>query len=200
MGLLLVLAGCNGGPGNGDGENGGPGYNATYEFSAGENYTYDLALGSLEPTKVSWNVTSVNDGDVTVEFNAQGQTTELTGNQSSIYQEGVNNQVTGIFTAVARIPPVMADGHSLEDGNDWTFEPDDTNLDVSEDPNSWDLEVNGTDTVDGVDCTVVEGTENTDSEAQSYTACIAEDYPFALSVTFESSSTVSIDLASHERP
>jgi hypothetical protein len=169
-----------------------------YEFSAGESYTYDALFRTSDGTREStetWDVTSVDGDDVTVEVSStvDGETTTntLSGTHDTIY-DAAADQLTFNFFSVARGPLRVAEMGELTAGNSFTVQrsqfpnPDTINWETAT------VEVDGDTSVNGVTCT--EFTSRPDGIDQVETACVAEDYPFAPSVRQEQGGTTVIDL------
>jgi hypothetical protein len=207
MSLLLVFAGCSGG-GNGtteapttnasdggdsadggDGGDSGDGGMALYEWSEGETYNYEANPGPLPAYDVIWTVESVSDGTVTANATIQGggqtQSAELTGSQAAMYQRAIDSDIQQVsdFAALGGVPAAVAAGEDLSEGNTWTVTSDDMSLSYEGQPSEVTVEVVSTgDSVNGVECATI---EITPEEGSTTTACIAEDYPFALSAETE---------------
>jgi len=210
MSLLLVLAGCNGGGGNGTDNSTASGAISTeYTFSEGELYEYQLDLGQLGSSNVTWDVTAVSDSDVTVnvttESGSRTSTSELTGTQENIFDKAVQNRQTTIFATLGRIPVEVAAGQDLSEGSEWTVNTGDLEIQMnsgsgSGTPTPTEITANVTNTdrtVNGIDCTeILIQTESEDSD--NFNACVAPGYPFALSVTSAGESEVGLELTNAE--
>jgi hypothetical protein len=169
----------------------------SYEFTAGESYTYDTLLrqdGTRESTE-TWAVTSVDGDDVTVEVTStvdgEATTKTVSGTHETIYDK-VDEALFFNWFAIARAPLRVAEMGELTAGNSYT-------ISVSQFPNPEDInwstatvDVSGDTSVNGVTCT--EFTLEPDGIDQVQTACVADNYPFAVSLHQERSGTTVLDL------
>jgi hypothetical protein len=156
-----------------------------YEFSEGESYTYDALFESEDGARESvetWEVTSVDGDDLTVEVRSEvdgeTETTTFSGTHSNIYDRAAEELVLNFF-APLRAPLSIAEMGELSAGNSFTIQSGAT------------VEVDGETNVNGVTCTEFTVVSDGESPPQNY--CVAEGYPFAVSANFEDSETV-IDL------
>jgi plastocyanin len=169
-----------------------------YEFSVGESYTFETLLrtsdGTTETTE-TWAVTSVEGDDVTVEVTseADGETTTktLSGTHETIY-DAAARKLTFNFFSVARSPLRIAEIGELSAGNNFTVQRSQF---PNQDTINWStatVEVAGETTVNGVTCT--EFTLRPADVDQVQTACVADDYPFAVSLQAEQAGTTTMEL------
>lgn len=169
-----------------------------YEFSAGESYTFDTLFrgsnGARESTE-TWDVTSVEGDDVTVEVTStvDGETTTntLSGTHETIYGAAAQQLTFNVF-AIARSPLRIAEMGELSAGNRFTIQRGQF---ANQDTIDWEtatVEVAGETTVNGVTCT--EFTVRPDGVDQVQTACVAENYPFAVSIHVEQAGTTTVEL------
>lgn len=170
----------------------------SYKFTAGESYTYDALFRSSDGTREStetWAVTSVDGDELTVEVTStvDGDTTteSVSGTQENIYDK-VDETLVFNWFAIARGPLRVAEMGELTAGNSYTIQ-------ASQFPNPEDInwatatvDVSGDTSVNGVTCS--EFTLDPDGADQEQTACVADGYPFALSVHKEQSGTTVLDL------
>ena len=169
-----------------------------YEFSEGESYTYDAFFETEDGARESaetWEVTSIDGDDVTVEVRSEvdgeTETTTFSGTHSNIYDRAAEELVFNVF-AILRPPLRIPEMGELSAGNSFTIqsgafpgEETDSRGDTVT------VEVDGETNVNGVTCT--EFTLVSDGESARQNSCVAEGYPFAVSVNYEDSETV-IDL------
>jgi len=222
MSLLLVLAGCNGlgggttetqanttttdgMAGTEDGSSNGTDSRqievSPYQFTEGESYTYNVTfLGSN--SQMTWDVVSVDGEDVTVEITSESargtQNTTINGTQETILQSAAEDQSGAIF-ASSRAPLAILSMGAGTEGN-FTIESDNIPGGTSFDWDTATVSPQGTRTVNGVGCS--EFVVDPDDRDQDLTACVAEDYPFALSVDGEQDgqTALAIDLTNATRP
>jgi hypothetical protein len=231
LALLLVLAGCSGGgaeqtpgvtatttEGNTTGtpmatataaedgtDDGGAGtgpVDRQYLFNDSEGYGYlaDLPNGT---TKMSWVVTSTDDGDprpytdVTVDVGFGRFGTNVTTVQGGIFEAVISDGSVGGPFYYVRTPVVLAAGHDLRVGNEWTVRGE--NVTVGDDFSvGWSeatVEITGQATVAGETC--YELAVRTDGNATGPRSCIKHDWPFALAVDTPDRD---FQLAEFERP
>ncbi|WP_115864750.1 twin-arginine translocation signal domain-containing protein [Halorussus litoreus] len=169
----------------------------TYTFSEGESYTYDTTFGDGE-SEETWTVTSVDGDDVTVErktvANGESHTQSISGTHSSIFDEVEKARDINYFPLI-RAALIYGQRGDLSAGNTFTVRSTGEN----EDWETATVDVAGETTVDGVTCT--EFTVNPESVDQAQTICLADGYPFAVSLVFEQGGEVLIEmmLTDHER-
>jgi hypothetical protein len=161
----------------------GMGEFGNYEFSEGESYTYATSGGSFD-AEYTWEVTDVSGEQVTVEVTAsqsgQTSTTTLEGTQDTIIRQA-GNDMAAVFFLSLRAGNLVAEDRSLTVGNSWTVSVDEVPTTNAQ----WEtstVEVTGTDSYNGIQCSVVEITPDTGTPA---TFCINGNYPFALSFSSE---------------
>lgn len=218
MGLLLVLAGCNGFGGqttdtatntttNGatDGTNDDTDSDQTqmssYQFTEDESYTYNVTfLGSSSTT--SWDVVSVDGENVTVEVvsatSRATQNTTITGNHSTVVKKATRDRVAALF-ASARAPMAIAGMGDMSSGN-FTIESDNLPGNSSYEWDTATVSPQGQTTVNGVGC--MEFTVVPDGSQQVLTTCVNEEYPFALSLSAEQNgqTALAMQLENSTRP
>jgi len=156
----------------------------TYEFTEGEAYTYDTFFIDSE-SEESWSVTSVDGDQVTVErqstVDGETSTGTYSGTQDTIYDTVSQERDFALFP-VARGATLYAQGRDLTAGSTFTIATPNESTD-------WDsetVEVNGETTVNGVTCTEITATpDNAAGEDNQRTACLADGYPFAVSMTIK---------------
>jgi hypothetical protein len=169
-----------------------------YEFSAGESYTFETFLrtndGTLESTE-TWEVTAVDGDDVTVAVTSavDGETTTrtLSGTQDTIY-DVASDELSFNFFSIARAPLRIAEMGELTAGNSFTIRRSQF---PNQDTINWQtatVDVGGETSVNGVACT--EFTVRPDGQNQVQTACVADGYPFAVSLRQTQGGTRVIDL------
>ncbi|UHQ96355.1 cupredoxin domain-containing protein [Natrinema halophilum] len=169
-----------------------------YEFSEGESYTFETLFRTNDGTREStetWRVTAVDGDDVTVEVTSEvdGETTTQTfsGTHETIY-DAAARQLTFDAFSVARSPLRVAEMGDLSTGNSFTVQrsqfPNQDTIDWS----TATVEVAGETTFNGVTCT--EFTLRPDDADQTQTACVADDYPFAVSLRVEQAGTTTMEL------
>jgi plastocyanin len=169
-----------------------------YEFSEGESYTYDALFRTSDGKRESietWEVTSVDGDDLTVEVTSEvdgdATTQTITGTHETIYDKA-GEQLTVNFFSVARGPLRVAEMGELTAGNSFTVEASQFPNQETIDWSTATVEVSGETSVDGITCT--EFSLEPDGGSQVQTACVADGYPFALSVSQEQGGTTVIDL------
>jgi len=169
-----------------------------YEFSKGESYTFETLFRTSEGTREStetWRVTAVDGDDVTVEVasEADGETTTQTfsGTHETIY-DAAARQLTFDAFSVARSPLRVAEMGDLSAGNSFTVQRSQF---PNKDTIGWStatVEVAGETTINGVTCT--EFALRPDDADQVQTACVADGYPFAVSIRVEQAGTTTMEL------
>ncbi|WP_136715741.1 hypothetical protein [Halorientalis salina] len=223
MSLLLVLAGCNGGGQTtettaettgtaaettdgemetADGDEGDvqePEL-GSYEFTEGESYTYtETLLGT--PVQKTWSVVSVDGDNVTVTVTSSGPTENatVTASQDSIVDRMSQESIGENFGA-ARLPlAIVSMGDTSSE--DFTIESD--ALGASGSQLEWEtatVSPQGGDSVAGVECSAFE--VDADDTDERYDFCIAEDYPFAVSFSYEQGgqTALAMELTNATRP
>jgi hypothetical protein len=169
----------------------------TYTFSEGESYTYDTVFGDGE-SEETWSVTSVDGDNITVErvtvANGETNTQSISGTHSTIFDEVEQARDINYFPLI-RGALIYRQKGELSAGNSFTVQSTNEN-------DSWEtatVDVAGESTVNGVTCT--QFTVSPDSVDQVQTVCLADDYPFAVSLSFEQQGEVLIEmsLTDHER-
>lgn len=163
----------------------------TYTFSEGESYTYDATFNGNR-TEETWTVTAVDGDELTVklETTADGETESLTvsGTHGNIHDK-VAQQRNINFFLVARGALVYAQKGELVAGNSFTV---DTSDDEKTDWDTETVEVAGETTVNGVTCT--EFSVRPEGVDQVVTACLADGYPFALSLSLSKSGQTLLEM------
>lgn len=168
-----------------------------YAFSEGESYTYDTIFGDGE-SEETWSVTSVDGDNITVEretvANGETYTQSISGTQSNIFDEVEKARDINYFPLI-RAALVYGQKGDLSAGNTFTVQSTNEN----EDWETATVDVAGETTVNGVTCT--EFTVTPDSVDQMQTVCLADDYPFAVSLLFEQGgeALISMTLTDHEQ-
>lgn len=206
MGLLLVLAGCNGGGGgtptatptatpqnstNSSSSSASANMSMDgkialqpYQFSEGESYTYNVTfLGSS--TVNTWKVVSVDNGTMTVnatQSSASGgeQVSTIRGNQTTLMMAAAQDNIAQFFAQARNAMALQGIVANASSGTTMQLSKD--NL-ANPKAVSWttaNLTVKDTTTVNGISCT--RATLEPDSGPTS-TACLAADYPFPLTLT-----------------
>lgn len=156
-----------------------------YEFTVGESYTFDTETqgGTSVDT---WEVIDTSGSGVTIEATKQqdGETTTVTKSNISedIYRD-IDLELGGgfLYTNLRNVQPYV-DLEELAPGNEFTLDTSDYSA------TAWDsetVEVQGETTVNSVSCTEFTATTEYDGSSVTKTACVAEGYPFALSLNFE---------------
>jgi len=224
MGLLLVLAGCNGGSGgtngtdatttamsgetmttaatttDGGGASGDMEMDTSYEFTTGESYTYDISFAGTEPIATTWEVTAAGEGGVQVsvsEAGDVGRATTLSGESAAdVFDATGGDPVAGSF-GIARGTQVLAMAAGLDSSGETTLGADE--LPGEYDWSSVTLTVEEEAEIAGVACRNVsatfQGADNT------FSGCFNADFPFPIYVEGESSGvTQTFALVDFERP
>lgn len=162
----------------------------TYTFSEDESYTYATIFGDGE-SEETWSVTSAEGDNVTVErktvANGETDTQSISGTHSNIFNEVQRARDINYF-ALLRGALIYAQKGDLSAGNTFTVEGTNENDD-------WEtatIDVAGETTVSGVTCTEFTVTPN--SVDQGQTVCVADDYPFAVSLSFEQGGEVLLNM------
>ncbi|RXK49505.1 hypothetical protein [Halorientalis pallida] len=157
-----------------------------YQWQEGESYTYESEAAQGSNSEYSWTVTDVSDGQVTAEltssFGGQTQTSTLTGPQGDIFNSSSQNAQAFTFVLM-QIPQLLVQGQELSEGNSWTVSSSEfeTGGLQQQTPRQIDVRVTGTSQVSGTQCHDIEATGGN----QTISGCVNEDWPFALSGTFE---------------
>jgi hypothetical protein len=185
----------------------GVGTSGDFAFSDGDSYRYSAALtNTTSRLEVVWEVTDVSGEELTAEvglvWNGTFRPTQtLTGTPEEIF-EGISadsEDVAPVVFLSLRVGPEVAAGHSLTVGNTWTVTPEEIpgGIRGTATPDSGEatVEVTGTDSYAGVECTNL---QLTGEGSQPTTYCVNPEYPFALAsdtegvegsdVTFEGTS------------
>ena len=157
-----------------------------YRFSAGESYTFDVVRGESAGS-ASWTVTEVDGDRVTVElrseFDGEFRSETVTGTHTGIYnlQE---IQPGGLTFPIARTARLLVGNHSLEPGEEWTTTlagPAFDREDGDSTPTPVTVEVTGTATHAGIECSTIEVRFDSVIVIEG---CVNKDYPFALRTVF----------------
>lgn len=143
-------------------------------FTSGERYAFTMAFGS-DTRNLTWQTTSVSGEQVTADItytsnDGQRISETVTGTQGDITGQ-LSEYPTTAFD-IMRSLHIAIMGHQLDQGNTWTL----TNTD---DGVTTDFEVIGSDTVDGVSCTVVRGQDQ--GATKYWNLCVNKNHPFLLS-------------------
>lgn len=156
-----------------------------YEFTVGESYSYNTETYSATSTD-TWEVIDKSGSSITIEATREqdGETTTVTQSNTpeDVYRD-IDLELGGqfLYTNLRNVQP-YADLEELTPGNKFM-------LDLSEySYTAWDsetVEVQGETTVNGISCTEFTATTEYDGSTVTKTACVAEGYPFALSITFK---------------
>ncbi|WP_299264815.1 hypothetical protein [Halorientalis sp.] len=218
LAATMVLAGCSGGGGPTPTDGGTDsstdadaeaGVSAdSYQWAEGESYTYESDASQGSSSRYTWVVTDVNDGAVTAEltssFGSQSQTVNITGPQGDVFNGTDQNPPQSFTFVLLQIPQALIQGETLEPGNSWTVssdefqvsgaEPQEQSQEQSQEVN---VSVTGTSQIQGTQCYDVEvSTAN-----ETFSACVREDWPFALEMTFTlQSQTTTYTLVDFDRP
>lgn len=180
-----------------------------YTFSRGESYTYEVSSSiSDDITEVTWEVTSIRDGNVTVKVTTNSSATaepktEITAAQDEIFQRALDSEKSfRLPLLLARVPVAVSAGKDLSQGNSWIVSLNEINLDLRNEgstatPREIGINVTGTDSVMGVECTTIELTNLMTAKTATTEACVAPEYPFALWVrTSAGDSSYTVELVS----
>lgn len=169
-----------------------------YEFSSGESYTFESRFRTSDGTREStdtWAVTSVDGDDVTVdvtsEVNGETTTQTISGTHETIFDVANQQLAFNPFT-VARSPLRIAEMGELSAGNSFTVQRSQF---PNQDTINWTtatVDVAGETTVNGVTCT--EFSLRPDDADQVQTACVAANYPFAVSLAVEQAGTTTVEM------
>ncbi|WP_424019463.1 hypothetical protein ACOZ4N_08320 [Halorientalis pallida] len=158
-----------------------------YQWQEGESYTYESEAAQGSTSEYSWTVTDVSDGQVTADlsssFGGQTQTSTLTGPQGDIFSGSSQNPQAFTFVLM-QVPQLFVQGRELSPGNSWTVsssEFETGGLQTQQQSREIDVSVTGTSQVSGTQCYTFEAT----TENQTFSGCVKEGWPFALSATFE---------------
>lgn len=154
----------------------------TYEFVEGETYVYETTFAE-ERTAETWSVESVDGDELTVaratEVGGEQREQTISGTHSSIYDDVEEARDISFFPLIRsalRIPEMG----ELTPGTSYTIRrgqfPNSSNIEWE----TAEVQVTEEGSVGGVDCT--EFTVNPDTGEQTQTVCVADDYPFALSL------------------
>lgn len=163
-----------------------PSVSESYAFTEGESYAYAVTTDS-STFRMGWAVESVDERNVSVNVTAttEGGTGAMPFRveRSQAFDQAFRTDSLGPMFFVLRLPIRAAANRSLTEGNEWTVERDAL---APEATNSLDWEtatvtVGGQSTVGDYECREV--TIDPESTDAAVSACIAEDWPFALSVT-----------------
>lgn len=153
----------------------------TYEFTEGESYTYDANFAGQE-SEETWLVTSVDGGNVTIEretvSDGETYTQSISGTLSNIYDRVQAERDISYFPLLRSSLKYKQEG-DLTAGNSFSIRS-------THESDNWEtatVEVAGETTVNGVTCT--EFSVIADSIDETQTICVADGYPFAVSLLFE---------------
>jgi len=174
---------------------------SVYRFSEGESYTYDASFGGTA-SEETWSVTAVDGDEVTVERTSvsDGETESQTvsGTHSTIFETVTEERTVSYF-------PLL--GAATSYGRNRELTPGDTfTVETLGERSEWDsetVEVVGETTVNGVSCTELTATPNSsDAPDQVTTVCLADGYPFALSLSLsqDGSTLIEMTLTDATRP
>jgi len=157
----------------------------SYEWSEGERYDYNITIPNFT-RQLGWEVTAVQGSNVTIEVtnevNGQPFNSTLEGTQGEMFELARQHSVSA-FYGTLRAAKLVGDGRSLTTGNSWTVTQSDLEFDTSgQDWETATVEVTGTGSYEGIECSVIEVTPDSD-EVSPFTACLDQDRPFALSFT-----------------
>lgn len=207
MSLLLVLAGCNGGGGPATETDQSDGPPSAGQFTEGEMYKYNFSFGQMGSSEITWDVTSVDGDNVTVNVTTVSQqrtsSTEISGASDEIYSKALQQPSTALFVALGYLPVAFTQDRDLSQGNTFTVSQSDIDLDMPQQSTSaakFDVTVNGTTSVNGVDCQRITVVPQS-NESAPFNACINTEYPFAVSVTSQAESGgLSLTLVDAEQP
>lgn len=169
----------------------------TYTFSEGESYTYDTIFGDGE-SEETWSVASAEGDNITVErktvANGETDTQSISGTHSNIFDEVEKARDINYFPLI-RGALIYGQKGDLSAGNTFTVQSTNEN----EDWETATVDVAGETTVNGVTCTEFTVTPNSANQVQ--TVCLADGYPFAVSLLFEQGGEILLNmtLTDHER-
>lgn len=183
-----------------------------YTFSEGESYTYEVSAGAGSQTSnLTWTVTDVSDGTVTVEVasTTSGGTTATTisAPQGQIFQTALDAEqafTPSFFAALTRYPVAVSASQNLSTGSSWTATGDSMTLDPSSNsriatPIPATVTVTGTESVNDIDCSTIQITDQSGDTTTE--ACVTPGYPFVLSVsTGSQNSGFTLTLLDANRP
>lgn len=164
-----------------------------YTFSEGESYVYEL-VGQRSNGTTAWNVTDVSGDQLTVEVSLstpdQNQSATFTGTGSGIYRNASNSYL-GVYYLSLRTLDVVTEGRSLEVGNSWTFRAGqiEENLNAQIQFDTAEVEVTGTDSYSGVECTTLAVTSD---NGANYSVCVNPDYPFVIHLSSPSGGGITL--------
>jgi hypothetical protein len=185
--MLVVLAGCSGGDGGGDA--------ADDTWDEGDSYTYSL---NGSDRTISWTVDSLDGSTMTATVAVGDNSTRYRASTSAPF-EGFRENLDSPFDALLVAPFAalhnyqdrLIGNHSLSANNTWTVQPPSTDS-IAGGPSgeravtpgeldSLRMDVVGTDTVAGTECTEVVGTPESGT-AGEIRLCVNAEWPFPLSV------------------
>ncbi|MFC7132096.1 MULTISPECIES: hypothetical protein [Salinibaculum] len=173
---------------------GGGSSDSMTRFTSGERYAFTMAFGS-DTRNLTWQTTSVSGEQVTADITytaTGGQTVSetVTGTQANITAQ-LSEYPTTAFDITRSLHTAIL-GHQLAQGNAWT-------MTTADDDVTTEFEVVGSDTVDGVSCTVVRGQDQ--GATKYWDLCINENHPFLLSaVQFDANDNEIIRIEVTDRP
>jgi hypothetical protein len=165
-----------------------------YQFSEGESYTY--SSDGDTSYDLTWEVTDVTGDQLSVEitsvFGDQEQTSTFEGTQSEVYQQLSQENSFAILFLSLRISTQIAEGRTLSTGNSWTIQAENYEIGSNAEWETASVEVTGTETYSGVQCSNVVVTP--DNDQSSFATCVNPDYPFAIAIetTGDQSSVISL--------
>jgi len=181
----------------------------SYQWTEGESYTYEASSEQSGTSTITWTVTDVSDGQVSVNITAaaSGQTRSSTfsGPQGSIFS-GDSENLQALTFVIMQVPQQLVAGRTLEVGNSWTLSSEDLSVGAGSTntatPQTVRVEVTGTSQVAGTQCYDIEATS--DAQESTLDACVKEGWPFALSFSTsgggDSTMSGTIELTEYERP
>lgn len=162
----------------------------TYEFTEGESYTYDAVFAG-EGSEETWLVTSVDSGNVTIERetvrDGETYTQSISGTLANIYDRvGEERQIS--FFPLLRGALEYEQAGDITAGNSFTIQS-------THESDNWEtatVDVAGETAVNGVTC--AEFAVIADDIDERQTICVADGYPFAVSLLFEQNGSTIIEM------
>jgi hypothetical protein len=183
--------------GTGDGSDGGSDVAGEWEpfrFDQPARYEYEVYMDGEGNGTIVWDVTSVNDGEYTVEMvyemNGERYETTATGTKDTVIQQFYTNPGGIVLVTTMYQPAVWYEGRDLSTGTKWSS---------STPQGSASFAVTGPDTIGGVDCVASEMRIN---GSVFHEACFSPDLglaPFAAYYGEDGTLEMSLTLVSFER-
>jgi len=174
----------------------------TYQWTRGEQYDYSVSIPDFNQ-ELTWEVTAVQGSQVTVEVTSQTgdrtETTTLEGAQGEIFGQAAESRLAGFYSSL-RAANLVGEGRDLTVGNSWEVSSGDLAFRGDGDIETATVEVTGTDSYAGVECTVLELTPDNE-EGTPFTTCVNQDRPFApyFETQTEQGNEISIELTAASR-